>query len=55
MLARSQQIQTKEGVKMKKLSKPKKLKNDKLISLYGVEVNGVDACCGVGSGGNCTC
>ena len=37
------------------LKKPVNHKDEKLVTLYSTETNGVDACCPSGQSGNCTC
>ncbi len=38
-----------------KLKKPQVKKDDKILTLYSTESNGVDSCCPSGQSGNCTC
>ena len=38
-----------------KLKKPQVKKDDKILTLYNTETNGVDACCPSGQSGNCKC
>ena len=37
------------------LKKPVVDKNEKIVTLYSTETNGVDECCPSGQSGNCTC
>lgn len=42
-------------MKKVELKKPSDKKDDKIMTLYNVETNGVDSCCPSGQSGNCTC
>lgn len=41
--------------KKRNLKKHRVKKNEKILTLYNTETNGVDACCPSGQSGNCRC